>query len=93
MDKIKIGVVGCANIAKRSMIPAIIKSQYFELVAVASRKQEKSQLFATTFNTEGIVGYEELLQREDIDAIYFLCQQDFILSGSKNVFPTINMYL
>lgn len=71
MRKIRIGVLGCANIAKRSTIPAILElSSCFELVAVASRTYEKAAFFADTFNCEAIVGYDALLDRADIEAVY-----------------------
>ena len=71
MEKIRIGVMGCAAIAQRSVIPAIIElNKLFELVAVASRTREKAEQYASLFNCEVVVGYEELLKRQDIDAIY-----------------------
>jgi len=70
MTKIKIGVMGCAAIAKRSVIPAIKKlSNKFELVCVASRTEEKANEFAEEFDCKAIVGYDNLLE-EQLDAIY-----------------------
>ena len=72
MNKIcKIGVMGCANIAIRSIIPAIeeLKDNY-SLVAVSSRDKDKALSCADRFKCEAIVGYDELLNRDDIDAIY-----------------------
>lgn len=70
MKKLRVGVLGCANIAKRSVIPAIIAIPEFDLVAIASRTKEKAIEFASHFSCEAIVGYQELLNRSDIDAIY-----------------------
>lgn len=71
MDKIRIGVMGCANIAKRSVIPAILQlKELFELKAIASRTHEKANDFASAFNVIPVVGYENLIDRNDIDAIY-----------------------
>lgn len=71
MDKIKIGVMGCASIAYRSVIPAILTlKDRFELVAIASRTEEKAKQYAEQFNCEGLVGYDKLLERTDIEAIY-----------------------
>lgn len=66
---IKIGVMGCANIAQRSVIPAILQHPQFQLVAVASRTAEKANQFANQFNCKGLVGYENLLL-EDLEAVY-----------------------
>lgn len=70
MKKLKIGVLGCANIAKRSVIPAIKSLDQYELIAVASRKLEKAQELASTFNCIAIGGYNKLLQLDNIDAVY-----------------------
>ncbi len=70
MPKVKIGVLGCANIATRSVIPAIKSIDGFELVAVASRTKAKAEQVALRFNTEAVEGYQTLLEREDINAVY-----------------------
>ena len=71
MKKIRIGILGCANIAKRSVVPALQQlPKLFEIKAVASRDIHKAQTFADFFNIEAIEGYDTLLQREDIDALY-----------------------
>ena len=70
-DKIKIGVLGCASIAKRSVIPAIKNlSCKFELVAVASRSIDKAEVFASDFNCEAIEGYNNIINLNKIDALY-----------------------
>ena len=69
-NKLNIGVLGCANIARRSVIPAILELDEFNLVAVASRTQEKASAFAKEFGCEAIEGYDNIVNREDIDAIY-----------------------
>ncbi len=69
-EKIRIGIMGFASIAKRLMIPAILKSNdIFELVAIASRDSEKVR---EDFNNPEIdyLNYEELIERNDISAIY-----------------------
>jgi predicted dehydrogenase len=70
MEKLRIGVMGCANIALRSVIPALISIPRFQLVAVASRTQQNANKFAQTFGCEAIVGYKNLVARNDLDAIY-----------------------
>lgn len=68
--KIKIGVMGCAAIAKRSVIPAIQQlSNEFDLIGIASRTLDKANEFAKAFSCKAIVGYDELLT-QDIDAVY-----------------------
>lgn len=70
MSKLKIGVLGCASIAKRSVIPAIKNIAEYELIAIASRTKDKADEFAQEFNCEAIVGYQNLLDRNDISVIY-----------------------
>ncbi len=70
MNNLRMGVMGCANIAWRAMIPAMIACKEIHLVAIASRTREKAQKFADQFNCDAIVGYEHLLGRDDIDAVY-----------------------
>ncbi|MFH1540235.1 MAG: Gfo/Idh/MocA family oxidoreductase [Elusimicrobiota bacterium] len=71
MKIIHIGVLGCANVAERSVIPAIKNlPNNFKLIAIASRDYKKAQSFAQKFNCEPIEGYGDLINRKDIDAIY-----------------------
>jgi predicted dehydrogenase len=62
--------MGCAAIAERSVIPAFLAVPEWNLVAVASRAREKAEAFARKFNCEAVTGYENLLDRDDIDAVY-----------------------
>jgi dTDP-3,4-didehydro-2,6-dideoxy-alpha-D-glucose 3-reductase len=66
---IKIGVLGCANIAERFVLPAIKQSIFFELVGVASRSEDKADSFANTFKTKAYYSYDSLLET-NLDAIY-----------------------
>lgn len=71
MKKIKIGVIGCANIAERSVIPAIQNlSSYFELVGVASRTEEKANALATKFGCKAYSSYEALVNNNEVEALY-----------------------
>lgn len=72
MDKkIRIGVMGCADIAQRLVIPAIQQlGEKFKLVGVASRTADKARSFADRFACESIEGYNTLVLRDDIDAVY-----------------------
>lgn len=69
VDGLRIGVLGCADIAARRTIPAILASG-MRLTAVASRTGEKARALADRFGTEAVTGYERLLERDDIDAVY-----------------------
>lgn len=66
--RLRIGVLGCADIAVRRALPAIGESP-FRLVAVASRSQDKAALVAARFGCEAVAGYARLLEM-DVDAVY-----------------------
>lgn len=71
MQLVRIGIVGCASIAERLVIPALLQLKHkFQLVAIASRESTKAAQFAAAFQTTPITGYENLLDRSDIDAVY-----------------------
>lgn len=70
MTSLRIAVMGCASVAKRMVLPAMQKTSAIELVAVASRTLAKAEEFAAEFNCQAVEGYETILERNDIDAIY-----------------------
>ncbi|WP_110930845.1 Gfo/Idh/MocA family protein [Paenibacillus bouchesdurhonensis] len=72
MDKkLRFGILGCAGIAIKDVMPAIQKSEYGVLAAVASRNLEKSKSVAEQFGIATAYGsYEELIEDTTIEAIY-----------------------
>ncbi len=71
MKLINIGVIGCAEIASRYVIPSILSlPNNFNLVGVASRTKEKASEFASKFDTVAFVDYNSLLDDNTIDAVY-----------------------
>lgn len=66
----KWGVLGTANIAIRSVMPAIQEVGGNKLVAVASRTLEKAETVAAAFGIDGLGDYQSLLDRSDVDAVY-----------------------
>lgn len=72
MDKkLRFGILGCAGIAIKDVMPAIQKSEYGVLAAVASRNLEKSRSVAEQFGITTAYGsYEELIEDTTIDAVY-----------------------
>lgn len=67
---LRIGVIGCAGIAWRRMLPAITANPDVRLAAVASRDEAKARVFTDRFGGEPVAGYDRLLERGDIDAVY-----------------------
>jgi len=70
MEKLKIGVLGYANIAKKAIIPAILESNNFELTAIATSDFNKIEEIKKTFSTIVYNNYEDLINDENIKAIY-----------------------
>jgi len=69
--KLKWGVLGTANIGRAAVIPAIQHSSNGQVVAVASRSEEKARVFATELGIPRAYGsYQALLAADDIDAVY-----------------------
>ena len=70
-NKIKIGVLGCASIAEKAILPAINSlSEHYKLVGIASRTKKKADKFSKQFNTKAYYKYEDLLSVKDLDAVY-----------------------
>ena len=68
--KLRIGILGCANIAKQ-FTRDVIGSPWVEIVAVASRNLDTAAGFAKTYGISRCHGsYEALLSDTAIDAIY-----------------------
>ena len=70
MNKVKVGVLGCAEIAEKLFLPALKTLDEYELCAVASRDQSKSKRFAEKFECSAVSDYTELLNSPEIDLIY-----------------------
>ncbi|MFD1676165.1 Gfo/Idh/MocA family protein [Alicyclobacillus fodiniaquatilis] len=69
--KLRWGILGCASIAKRAVIPGIHVSKSGELVAIASRDYSKASQTASEYGIPKAHGsYEDLLADETIDAVY-----------------------
>lgn len=72
MRKIKWGIIGLGNIANK-FAQTLIAMNEVELAAVASRSKEKSEVFGKSYNVQQnkcYGSYEEIVQDENIDAIY-----------------------
>lgn len=71
MKKINIGVLGCASIARRSLVPAILDlHESFQLLGIASRTSASADACAAPFKIKSYTGYQSLLDDEQLDAVY-----------------------
>lgn len=68
---IKMGIIGCSDIAFRRFMPAIEEQNDVKVVAVAEEYDtRKLPMFCNQYGIEGMDNYEALILRDDIDAVY-----------------------
>ncbi|MEO3930644.1 Gfo/Idh/MocA family oxidoreductase [Micromonosporaceae bacterium B7E4] len=67
---VRLGLLGCADVAVRRVLPAVAGLPGVRLAAVASRRWEKAAAVTRRFGGEPVEGYAELLRRPDVDAVY-----------------------
>ena len=68
--RLRVGVIGCAEIAWRRTLPAMIANPAIEVVAIASRDKRRASEFTGRFGGTPVEGYGALIERADVDAIY-----------------------
>jgi predicted dehydrogenase len=70
-ERVRWGILGCANIAKKRFMPGVAASSNGTLAAVASRDLGRAQEAARPYPGARALGsYEELLAAKDVDAVY-----------------------
>ena len=67
---IRIGVLGCSRIARKSAFQAIKDSPFAELSMIGSRDVQNAQACAKEFGCKNSGTYEEVLESSDVDAVY-----------------------
>lgn len=71
MSKVRWGILGCANTARKRAIPAMLEARSVDLAGIASRSPEKAESFRAMFNLPRAYGsYEEMLADPEIRAVY-----------------------
>jgi len=71
MAKVKWGIIGCSDFARRQTIPAMLETPSVELIGIASRASEKAESFRSQFRLRrGYGSYEALLADPEIEAVY-----------------------
>jgi len=70
-QKVKWGILGVANIAVQSVIPAMQRGEWSQIVGIASRDLKKAQQAAEQLGIPKAYGsYEDLLADPEVEAIY-----------------------
>jgi len=67
---VRLGVLGCADIAVRRLLPAAMAAGGVVVTAVASRDGARAAAVAERFGGRPVEGYQALLDRDDVDAVY-----------------------
>ncbi|MBI9070791.1 MAG: Gfo/Idh/MocA family oxidoreductase [Melioribacteraceae bacterium] len=71
MNKVRWGILSTAKIGVEKVIPAMQKSEYCDIRAIASSSLEKAEAVSKLLNIPNAYGsYEDLLNDKDIDAVY-----------------------
>ena len=70
LNPLKFGIIGCSSIARKSVIPAILKSEFAELEIIGSRTVEKSKEFSSEFNCKKNGTYDDVIFDDSINAVY-----------------------
>ena len=65
--RLRFGILGAADIARKALIPAIAAAGNAELVALASRERERGR---SLFGGRVVGSYGELLEDPEVDAVY-----------------------
>jgi len=69
--QLQIGIIGCAKIAVKTVMPAIVESKTSQLAAIASRNEGKAREVAQQFGIEkSYSSYEAMLEDPALDAVY-----------------------
>lgn len=70
-EKVRWGILGTANIALTKVIPAMQRSPWCEITAIASRDLAKAKAAASELNIPNAYGsYEELLADDSVEVVY-----------------------
>lgn len=71
MKKLRWGLIGCGDIARKRVAPALRDLECCDLVAVARRRADLAQAFASDFGArKHYASWRELLSDSEVDAVY-----------------------
>lgn len=82
MTKIRFGIIGAGRIAGQ-FVRATRLTDCAEVLAVASKSPEKAENFAKENRVASFCTYDELLSRDDIDAVYVATTHNFHYENIK----------
>src|SRR5258707_15772210 len=69
--KLRWGLIGCGDIARKRVAPALRDTQFSELIAVSRARSELAASFAKDFGAKRwYPEWRDLLSDDEIDAVY-----------------------
>jgi NDP-hexose-3-ketoreductase len=69
-DPIRVGIIGCSNIARKRFLPALIRSNKAKLQSIGSRELTKARSFSELFQCQHYGNYEDVIYSDDVDLVY-----------------------
>ena len=70
MKPLRVGILGCASIARRYVLPALKSMPEYEIAAIASRDSGKAKSFTAEFGGKAFGSYDGLVDAEKLDVVY-----------------------
>lgn len=71
MTQLRFGLIGCGDISRKRVAPALRDSKYCDLVSVARKQLELAESFAKEFGAQRwYAEWRELVADKEIDAVY-----------------------
>ncbi|MET9539766.1 Gfo/Idh/MocA family oxidoreductase [Streptomyces sp. NPDC006553] len=67
---LRLGLLGCADIAVRRMLPAVAAHPDLEIAVIGSRDPDRAKAVAERFGGRPAAGYDAVLAAEDVDLVY-----------------------
>lgn len=75
-DRVRVGFVGTGGIAVDFHLPALKKIEGVEIVALCDARREQAERACQTFGGRPYDDHREMLEREDLDALYVCVPPD-----------------
>ena len=67
--RLRLGILGCSDIARRKFIPALLRNERLALAAIAGRERSRAAGFVAG-HRYAACSYEELVSATDVDLVY-----------------------
>ena len=83
MDKVKVGVIGCGNMAQLAHIPCIKANPDAELTAICDFRKKVTAELCRRWNIPFATDSADELLKQDLDAVYILTPQQAHLSNIR----------